>query len=233
VASAESDNDELFVPGEALSDEAISPDYPPDAKDGFALFVEGATEYAVFALSCQGVVCSWNRGAQRIKGFVPEEVIGRHFGIFYTEEDRQVGLPNRLLALALSEGRAEVEGWRLRKDGSRFWASVLIVPLRDATGCLRGFGKLTRDASDRRAAVVAHERTAIISEQERIATALASTVVRRLFSVGLSLDGAAQAARSDPATAARIRSATSEIDDTIKYLRSVAFEISKEDDSPA
>jgi PAS domain S-box-containing protein len=162
-----------------------------------------------------------------MKGYGSVEVIGRHFALFYSEEDRESDLPNRLLAHALREGRAEAEGWRVRKDGSRFWASAIIVPLRDQVGRLRGFGKLTRDESDRRAAEVFQERAVIVTEQERIAAMLAGSVVRRLFSIGLSLDAARQLASSAPELSKAIEAAASQLDDAVKYLRGAVFNISQ------
>lgn len=218
---------ELFEVEEPLSDAIIRPDSPPDAEDGFSLLVEGATEYAVFTLSPSGIVSTWNRGAQRMKGYEPDEVIGRHFSLFYPEAEQEAGLPSRLLAEAITCGRAEAEGSRVRKDGSTFWASVLIVPLRDMGGRLRGFAKLTRDESDRRAAQILHEKLAVMNEQERIASALAGTVVHRLYEVGLGLAGALELATETPALAHRLRSVSDQVDDTIKYLRQMVFEVSK------
>jgi len=109
-------------------------------------------DYAIFLLDESGHILSWNAGAQRIKGYKPQEIIGKHFSIFYPEEDLAWDKPGRELKTALQEGRVEDEGWRVRKDGSRFWASVVITPLYEADGRLRGFGKVTRDLSERRLA---------------------------------------------------------------------------------
>ena len=103
-------------------------------------------------LSPDGIVVNWNAGAQRFKGYRPEEVIGRHFSLFYTEEDRASGLPERALEQARTTGKFEAEGWRVRKDGTRFWASVVIDPVLDESGALIGFAKVTRDITERRAA---------------------------------------------------------------------------------
>ena len=97
-----------------------------------------------------GNVASWNAGAQRIKGYAPEEIVGQHFSRFYTEEDRAAGEPQRALATAAREGRFEKEGWRVRKDGTRFWANVVIDPIRGPDGTLIGFAKITRDITERR-----------------------------------------------------------------------------------
>ena len=98
------------------------------------------------------MVTSWNAGARRFKGYADNEIIGRHFSLFYTDEDRQSGKPARALETALREGKYEEEGWRQRKDGTRFWASVVIDPIHSEQGELLGFAKITRDISERRAA---------------------------------------------------------------------------------
>jgi PAS domain S-box-containing protein len=116
------------------------------------LLVQSVTDYAIFMLDPAGIVSSWNAGAERFKGYKADEIIGEHFSRFYTEEDRARGVPERALATSLSEGRFETEGWRVRKDGTRFWANVVIDPVRDEEGCHIGFAKITRDLSDRREA---------------------------------------------------------------------------------
>ncbi len=115
----------------------------------FRFFVNGVTDYAIYMLDPQGNVAEWNSGAERIKGYTAGEIIGRHFSRFYTEEDRNAGLPERALAQAVKEGKYEAEAWRVRKDGTRFFASVLIDPLHDAAGRLVGFAKITRDIDER------------------------------------------------------------------------------------
>jgi PAS domain S-box-containing protein len=116
------------------------------------LLIEGIHDYAIYMLNPSGNISSWNSGAERIKGYRAAEVIGRHFSLFYTDEDRATDLPRRALRRAETEGKFEAEGWRVRKDGSRFWASVLIDPIRDPSGTLIGFGKVTRDMTERRLA---------------------------------------------------------------------------------
>jgi PAS domain S-box-containing protein len=112
--------------------------------------VDAVTDYAIYMLDPQGVVVSWNAGAQRFKGYTPEEIIGQHFSRFYTEEDRATNLPARALKIAAEEGKFEQEGWRVRRDGSRFWAHVVIDPIRDPDGKLTGYAKVTRDLTERR-----------------------------------------------------------------------------------
>ena len=116
----------------------------------FRLVVQSVKDYAIFMLDADGHVLTWNEGAQRLKGYRPEEIIGRSFSAFYPPEDVLAGKPARLLSIAAAEGRVEDEGWRVRKDGSRFWADVVITALRDEAGELRGFAKVTRDMTERR-----------------------------------------------------------------------------------
>ena len=118
----------------------------------FRLLVESVTDYAVFTLDPTGVVVQWNAGAERLKGYSRDEIVGQHFSRFYTQEDQQDGLPGRLLSQARAAGKAEAEGWRVRKDGSRFWALVVIHAIHDEDGQLVGFAKVTRDLTERRAA---------------------------------------------------------------------------------
>ena len=119
-----------------------------ESEERFRQFVEGVTDYALFMLDPEGRVKSWNAGAQRIKGYTASEIIGRHFSIFYTDEDRARGEPERALASARA-GKYEAESWRVRKSGERFFASVVMNPVRDATGKLIGYAKITRDISAR------------------------------------------------------------------------------------
>lgn len=116
------------------------------------LMVDSVRDYAIFMLDANGNVASWNRGAQLAKGYTPGEVIGRHIEMFYLREDRETGRARKLLDRAAREGRVEDEGWRVRKDGSRFWADVVITALRDEAGELKGFTKVTRDLTERRRA---------------------------------------------------------------------------------
>jgi PAS domain S-box-containing protein len=118
----------------------------------YRLLVDAVTDYAIYMLDPTGVVASWNAGARRFKGYEPDEILGQHFSRFYTEEDRASGLPERALKTAATEGRFEHEGWRVKKDGSRFWAHVIIDPIRDASGKILGYAKVTRDLSERKAA---------------------------------------------------------------------------------
>jgi PAS domain S-box-containing protein len=116
----------------------------------YRLLVDAITDYAIYMLDPEGVVSSWNAGAERFKGYRADEILGRHFSAFYTEEDRAAGLPATGLATSAREGRWETEGWRVRKDGSRFWAHVIIDCIRGDDGQVLGFAKITRDITERR-----------------------------------------------------------------------------------
>src|SRR5258705_392166 len=118
--------------------------------DRHRLLVDAITDYAIYMLDPDGRVASWNAGAQRIKGYAPGEIMGQHFSRFYTDEDRAAGAPARALRAVIEEGRFEKEGWRVRKDGSRFWAHVVIDPVRNDDGKLIGYAKITRDITERR-----------------------------------------------------------------------------------
>ncbi|WP_103875439.1 hybrid sensor histidine kinase/response regulator [Bosea lathyri] len=122
------------------------------SEQSFRLLVQGVTDYAIYMLDEHGTVSNWNAGAERIKGYRPEEIVGRHFSVFYTPEERARGECERALAIARSEGSFQTEGWRVRKSGERFWASVVIDPIHDEQGAIIGFAKITRDMSERRKA---------------------------------------------------------------------------------
>lgn len=128
-------------------------------QEPFRLFIDSVQDYAIFMLNSEGRISTWNAGAERIKGYRSSEIIGRHFSSFYLEEDVRAGKPERLLGVAEKYGRVEDEGWRVRKDGSQFWAGVTIVAIRDASGQILGFGKVTRDLTERRRAELALRRS--------------------------------------------------------------------------
>ncbi|MCX5512605.1 hybrid sensor histidine kinase/response regulator [Kaistia algarum] len=138
------------------------------SEEEFRLLVQSVTDYAIYRLDPIGRVATWNPGAVRIKGYAPEEIIGRSFSLFYTPEDRAAGEPERTLSIARREGRFEKEGWRLRKDGTRFWANVVVDPIRDDAGEIVGFAKVTRDITERRSAQRALEeaREALFQSQK-------------------------------------------------------------------
>ncbi|HUF13162.1 MAG TPA: ATP-binding protein [Longimicrobiales bacterium] len=145
------------------------------------LLIEAVRDYAIFALDANGHVLTWNPGAERFKGYKAEEIIGRHFSTFYPEEDVRAGKPDMELVVARREGRFEDEGWRVRKDGTQFWANVVITALRDETGEVFGFGKVTRDLTERHAA---HQQA--IENARRIAEVEASNRAKSQFLAAMS-----------------------------------------------
>jgi len=137
--------------------------------------IDAVIDYAIFQLDAEGRVLTWNTGAERIKGYTADEIVGQHFSRFYTEEDRLAGVPQKVLAAAASEGRFEAEGWRLRKDGSRFRALVIIDPIKDDDGKVAGFVKVTRDVSER------YEAQRVLKEtQEQLAASQKMEAVGQL-----------------------------------------------------
>lgn len=152
----------------------------------FRLLVEGVMDYAIFMLDKGGHILSWNMGAQRIKGYSADEIIGQHFSIFYPPEEVAAGKPANELAIATAEGRYTEEGWRVRKDGSLFWASVLITPLYNEQRELQGFAKVTRDMTERKEAEEQRERLRerelqLLREQEARSRAEALNELRQNF----------------------------------------------------
>ena len=127
------------------------------SEERFRILVQGIKDYAIFMLDPTGVIANWNSGAQHVKGYAEDEIVGAHFSIFYTPDDHAAGLPDRAIATAEREGRFVGEGWRVRKDGTRFWADVVIDAIRDKDGELIGFAKITRDVTERRNAQIALE----------------------------------------------------------------------------
>jgi PAS domain S-box-containing protein len=148
----------------------------------FRLLLDAVQDYAIFLLGPDGRVLTWNRGAQRIKGYTAEEIVGQHFSIFYTPEEREAGRPMTLLGWAAEHGRFEDEGWRVRKDGTRFWADVIITALRNDAGEPYAYAKITRDVSERREAE--EQRVALATEQRaRLAAEEALAARDRFLSI--------------------------------------------------
>jgi PAS domain S-box-containing protein len=163
---------------------------PRDAAEleQFRLLVSSVRDYAIVLLDPEGRVRTWNPGAEALKGYAAEEIVGRHFSVFYDDEDRANGRPAATLAAAARDGRVETEAWRVRKDGSRFWAGVLVTAVRDARGALIGFAKVTRDLSERRAAEerlqrIAAELARSNADLERFASAAAHDLVDPLHTI--------------------------------------------------
>ena len=161
--------------------ERSRPDTELETGEHFRLLVESVVDYGIFMLDPQGRVASWNAGAQRIKGWRADEIIGRHFSAFYPRDAVEHGWPQHELEVASRVGRFEDEGWRIRKDGTRFWTNVIITALRDPTGTLVGFAKVTRDLSERRAA---EDRR--LADAERAAAAEAANRAKSEFLATMS-----------------------------------------------
>ena len=147
----------------------------------YRLLVASVRDYAIFALDSTGHIVSWNEGAQRLKGYAPHEIIGRHFSTFYPQADVDAGKPAWELEIATREGKYEEEGWRVRKDGTLFWANVLITALRGPDGSLVGFAKVTRDLTERRAA-----QQRAIEDAKRVAEAEAASRTKSEFLTAMS-----------------------------------------------
>ncbi len=145
-----------------------------ESEERFHQLVDAVSDYAIFLLDTTGRVATWNPGAMKIKGYGREEIVGRHFSVFYTSEDRTDGKPERILDTVRRDGRVEDESWRVRKDGSRFWAHVIITALRDPKGDITGFAKVTRDLTERRAAEEKEKELA----REQIARAVSERISR-------------------------------------------------------
>ena len=173
-------------------------DRAAEPEETFRLLVDQVTDYAIFALDTDGRVRTWNQGAARLKGYTAAEIVGRHFSVFYPPEGLADGKPDRALARAAAEGHYEDEGWRIRKDGSRFWANVVITRLVNPDGTLRGFVKVTRDLTERRQAAEDRMRLEHYRENERHALELNDDVVQglALAKMALELDQLEEAVRA-------------------------------------
>jgi PAS domain S-box-containing protein len=205
-------------------------------EDRHRLLIDAVRDYAIFMLDPSGRVTSWNAGAQRIKGYMPDEIIGQHFSRFYTPDDIAANKPARELELASTAGRVEDEGWRVRRDGSRFWANVVISAVRDESGALLGFAKVTRDMTER-TRLAALERASEVStqmqaarenEQKRIARELHDDLGQQLTALKMSVALLEGRLRSDDAPAARIgetHELKSQIDAMAASLRRIASDL--------
>jgi PAS domain S-box-containing protein len=198
----------------------------------FELLVQGVLDYAIFMLDTGGHVISWNAGAERIKGYTANDIIGQHFSTFYPPEDKAARKPERELETAIAEGRLEDEGWRIRKDGTRFWANVVITALRDDTGQLRGFGKVTRDMTERRAAeqtlsdrqrLVSHLVQAQEMERRRIAWDVHDDSIQAMVAVGMRLQLLAD--RVPEQDRAAVRQLDDAVRGTVSRLRELIFRL--------
>ncbi len=154
-----------FQINEDVTEERRAEEARRESEEGFRLLVDGVKDYAIFRLDPRGQVVTWNPGASRIKGYLKEEIIGKHFSVFYPPEDIASGKPEEVLRTAAEKGRCEDEGWRVRKDGSRFWANAIITALRDEAGQLRGFAKVTGDITERRAVEKARQEAQALQQR--------------------------------------------------------------------
>ena len=192
--------------------------------DRFELLVDAVDEYAIFMLEPDGTVASWNSGAQRIKGYTADEIIGQSFTVFYSAADVSDGKPARELAAAVDLGQFRDLGWRVRKDSSTFWANVVITAIVDANGALKGFAKVTRDETDRKRAAELSLQIELMSERDRIARDLQETVVGQILRAILRLTTAASLI-DDRDARARIDEAIHDLDATLKEIRDVITDL--------
>ncbi|MGW7176642.1 PAS domain-containing sensor histidine kinase [Streptomyces xanthophaeus] len=204
----------------------------PLSEAAFTLLVQGVLDYGIFMLDPQGYIISWNAGAERIKGYSAEDILGQHFSVFYPPEDQSSGKPQWELETAVAEGRLEDEGWRVRRDGSRFWANVVITALRDEKGVLQGFGKVTRDMSERRAAQHAlterrrlfdHLVQAQETERRRIAWDVHDDSIQAMVAVGMRLELLAE--RVPASQSAELQRLDVSVREAIGRLRSLTFRL--------
>ena len=201
--------------------------------------VASVVDYAIFMLDPQGIIISWNAGAERLKQYRAAEIIGRHFSCFYTPEDMALGLPQHLLRLAAEQGHIENEGWRVRKDGSHFWADVVITAVRDE-GILTGFAKVTRDMSERRAAeeqlresnrrlreLAAHLQSAREQERLRIARELHDDLGQVLTALKMDLSGFVHR-WPEPRLQHELKPIVETVDEAIKSVRKILVQLRPE-----
>jgi len=202
------------------------------SEERFRLLVEGVKDYAIYMVDADGHVLSWNRGAERIKGYKRDEIIGKHYSVFYPAEDIQAGKPQLHLRIAAEEGQVESEGWRVRKDGSRFWASTLITPLYDEhDGHLRGFSKVTRDITERKKAEEALRElsgrvlAAQDQERRRLARELHDSTAQTLAALSLNLSTLAQSANlgESPAASKALAESINLADEACDELRTFSY----------
>jgi PAS domain S-box-containing protein len=220
------------------------------SEERFRLLVEAVQDYAIFMLDPAGHIVSWNNGAQRLKGYLGAEIIGKHFSCFYPAEDLQNGKPEMELKVAARDGRLEDEGWRLRKDGSRFWASVVITAVRDHTGKLIGFAKVTRDFTERMQTQealrreIAERREAQRrlydsenslrqlsrhllrtqdEERRRIGRDLHDSLGQSLAAMKISLDSLTPIVRQDAMAMGKVAECIQLVEDSIKEVRTISY----------
>jgi PAS domain S-box-containing protein len=209
--------------------------FPTD--ESFRLLVEAVNDYAIFMLDASGHVVNWNAGAQKMKGYGADEIIGQHFSIFHTQEDIAALQPAAVLAAAATDGRVENEGWRVRKDGSKLWANVIITAIRDASGALLGFAKVTQDMTERKRLaeieqlrrLAANLQAAREEEQTRIARELHDDLGQQLTALKMVLAELEDDLRDNRVVSARVWPHTRDmhrlIDVTVASLRRIATDL--------
>lgn len=202
--------------GEAERDHAL--ELLRQSEERFRLMVESVRDYAIFMLDPDGYVTSWNRGAELNKGYKADEIIGRHFSVFYPQEKLEARWPQHELEVAQREGRFEDEGWRLRKDGTRFWANVVITALHDADGRHRGFVKVTRD-------LTASRRIHALEEQERRLTQFLALLGHELRNPMTPIANAVSIMQLEEPTNPRMRAARDILARQVTHLRRLVDEL--------
>jgi PAS domain S-box-containing protein len=230
-----------MAPEPRLAEKAVGAE---PADEQFRLLVDSVVDYAIYLLDSSGHIVSWNAGAQRIKGYSAAEAIGRHFSMFYSLTDRTLGVPEALLARAARDGRAEQEGWRICKDGSRFWADVVITALRSPSGKLSGFAKVTRNMTERRESEESlREQRALLTkaagdllaltrrlveaeeaERRRVARELHDRVGQNLSVLSLNLD-IALAKALVPEVRSRLSDSMTLVQDTVQAIENVMADL--------
>ena len=205
-------------------------------QDSFRMLLEAIQDHAIFMLDTGGHVISWNAGAERLKGYRAAEIVGHHFSCFYPEEDRRSGKPDELLKLAATNGRIQDEGWRIRKDGSKFWANVTIAAIKDSAGVLVGFAKVTRDVTQLKQAaqrladserslrqLSRHLLRTQDEERRRIGRDLHDSLGQSLTALKIKLDQLSTSGKCNPSVADKVRECCLLANESIKEVRTISY----------
>jgi len=200
----------------------------PDQAAGLARLFHTTDDWAVYCLDREGRVTTWGEGARRIKGYAAAEIIGQPHSVFYRPEDRAAGKPAAMLQTAAELGLDEDQGWRVRQDGSSFWADVAIVALRDDAGSLVGYAKITRDRTKLHDAEEQLRRFDLLALRDQISEDLRESVVRRIFAAGLGLESILSRV-TDHVANARIREVIDGLDETAKEVRAAVIHLDSAD----
>jgi PAS domain S-box-containing protein len=204
--------------------------FEPRLDNALRLLIDQITDYAIFLLAPTGEIATWNPGAERFKGYKADEIIGKHFRNFYPEQDQESGKPEYELKVAAATGRFEDEGWRIRKDGSRFWANVIITAIRDAQGRLIGYGKVTKDLTERKRAeeqlreLTGHLLKAQEAERSRLGRELHDTVGQYLVAAKMVLDRLEMRDHFDEAqTRSQVKECTAGLERALREVRTLSY----------